>query len=1088
MIRHLLFMVSFSKKIAFLLFIVFIRKNSLASDGFKDGPSLFKPEEKLVTKNVDYVVTGKVIDENGQPLIGVSIVVIGGKGVTQTNLNGEYSINIPDGSTALRFVYIGFINQEVSLTGVRTLNVTLKASTNQLQDVIIVGYGTQKKESVVGAISQIEGSDLKRVGGVTSVSESLQGLLPGLTVVNSNGKPGSDNASLLIRGRSTFGDSNPFVLVDGIERDLNQIDPNEIETISILKDASATAVYGTRGANGVILITTKRGVKGKPDFSFSSNFGFKTPTAKNYEANYITSMELFNEAATNDKEFDKLIPESVIQAWRDNIDQAGPYNQYFPMIDWNKEALRRVGFQKSYNLNARGGSDFMKYFVSVGYLNDGDIFDTKANDSFDPSFKVQRYNWRSNFDFDITKTTIFSINFSGNFRYRNQPAYRIDGGGEDGYGQSQFFSRILSAPRNEFPLRYEDGAIGESIAGADNLSVFLNDGGQRTYKYFQGFYDAQINQKLDFITKGLTARGKISYTSGSNYETAILANGITGNFSAINTIRYYRSYDLTSPQVAPDGSISYPLIREERYPNATQQVQPLSANSDDINNYARDLYYEASLNYARKFGNHDVSGLVLANRRSLVRQVVPDASTNTRLNIIGIGEFGEDYVGRITYGYKSRYLAEFNGAYTGSSKFASGKRFGFFPSGAIGYLITEEPFIKDLIGNKVLDYLKIRYNYGIVGSDRGVPGDQFLQSFSSNGSVRFGYLDDNTYGPLYEEGITANPDNTWEKATKQNLGIEFDFFNKLRGSLDLFNEERKDILMRRRVPAAFGNEAPFANIGRTKNHGLELQLVYRNKLGERFNYYVGGSYNWSENRVVYRDDARLTQEYLKAANKQIGTINRFIQAGYYGSLDDIYNGTTPNIGVAQTRIIPGDFIYADYNADGVINDFDRIPFEFTTTPLQTISLNLGFDYKSWGFNILFYSAQNVFTELPSAFLWDFRSGYSGQPNIAGRWTPENAQNPAKPSLHSFNKAHNQNSPSTYTFRDASYIRLKNAELSYKVNMQTLSNIGVRNLQLYVNGNNLLTFTNLDDRVDPESGSDSVYPIVRRFNLGLRANF
>jgi TonB-linked SusC/RagA family outer membrane protein len=468
---------------------------------------------------------------------------------------------------------------------------------------------------------------------------------------------------------------------------------------------------------------------------------------------------------------------------------------------------------------------------------------------------------------------------------------------------------------------------------------------------------------------------------------------------------------------------------------------------------------------------------------------VPDASTNSRPNIIGIGEFGEDYVGRLTYGYKSRYLAEFNGSYTGSSKFAPGKRFGFFPSGAIGYLVTEEPFVKNLIGNKVLDYLKIRYNYGIVGSDRGVPGDQFLQAFSSGGEVRFGYLDDNTYGPLYEEGITANPDNTWEKATKQNLGIEFDFFNKLRGSLDLFNEERKDILMKRAtVPRAFGNEPPFANIGRTKNHGLELQLVYRNKLGERFNYYIGGSYNWSENRVVYRDDARGTVDYLKAANKQIGAVNRFIQAGYYGSLDDIYNGTTPNVGVAQTSIIPGDFIYADYNADGIIDDFDRVPFEFTTTPLQTISLNLGFDYKNWGFNILFYSAQNVFTELPGMFLWDFGTGYSGQPNIAERWTPENAQNPGKPSLHSFNKGHNQNSPSTYTFRDASYIRLKNAEVSYKVKMQTLSNIGVRNLQLYANGNNLLTFTNLDDRVDPESGSDSVYPIVRRFNFGLRANF
>lgn len=1082
MIRHVLFRVSLLKKIMFLLVFLITYKGSWASDSFKDGPSLVKPKEKLAKKSFDYLITGKVTDESDQPLIGVSIAVVGGKGATQTNLDGEYSINIPNEATALKFTYLGFEDKEVPLTGVKILNIRLKTSLNQLSDVIVVGYGTQKKESVVGAISQIDGEDLKRVGGVSSVSESLQGLLPGLTAINSNGKPGSDGASLLIRGRSTFGNTSPFVLVDGIERDLDQIDPNEIETISVLKDASATAVYGTRGANGVILITTKRGEKGVPEFSFSSNFGFKAPTSKNYQADYITSMELFNEAATNDKQFDKLIPESVIQAWRNNIDQAGPYNQYFPQIDWNNEVLKDVGFQKNYNLNARGGSDFMKYFVSVGYLNDGDIFNTKPNDEYDPSFKVQRYNWRSNFDFDVTKTTLFSINFSGNFRYRNQPGYRINDGGEDGYGQPQFFQRLLRAPRNEFPLLYEDGAVGESILGDDNISVFLNNGGQRTYKYFQGFYDAQLSQKLDFVTKGLNARGKISYTSGSNYETAILANGVGGNFSNINTIRYYRQYDLTKPQVATDGSVTYPLVRQIRYPDDVTQNQPLSANVDQIYNYARDLYYELSLNYARKFGNHDVSGLVLANRRSLIRQ---GQSVG-----IAIGEFGEDYVGRVTYGYKSRYLAEFNGSYTGSSKFAPGKRFGFFPSGAVGYIISEEPFIKNLIGNKVLDFLKVRYNYGIVGSDRGVPGNQFLQSYTSGGNVRFGYTDDNVYGPLYDEGPTSNPDNTWEKATKQNLGIEFDFFNKLRGSLDLFKEERKDILMRRlTIPRAFGNSAPFANIGRTKNHGFEFQMVYRDKLGENFNYYIGGGYNWSENRILFRDDARITADYLKDAGKQIGTVTRFIQSGYYSSLDDIYNGATPNVGVSQDRIIPGDFLYADYNADGVIDQFDRIPFEYSGTPLQTISLNFGFNYKSWGLNILFYSAQNVYTEVPSLFLWDFDSGYvTGQPNITGRWTPENSVNPSKPSLHSFNKNHNQKTPSTYTLADASYIRLKNAEVSYRVNLKTLKSLGVRNLQVYANGNNLLTFTDLDERVDPESGSDSVYPIVRRFNLGLRANF
>jgi TonB-linked SusC/RagA family outer membrane protein len=1079
----------------FLLVFLITYKSSSATDGFRGAPSLVEPKENLAKKSFDYVITGKVTDESNQPLIGVSIRLVGGNGATQTNLDGNYSINVITGTTALKFTYLGFEDKEIVLTGdAKTINVILKSSLNQLQDVVVVGYSVQKKESVVGAISQIKGEDLLRVGGVSSVSESLQGLLPGLTAINTNGKPGSDGANLLIRGRSTFnGGSAPFILVDGIERDLDQVDPNEIESISVLKDASATAVYGTRGANGVILVTTKRGKKGTPQFSFTSNFGFKNPTSNyNTQANYVTAQELYNEGSINDKQFGKLIPESRIQAWRDNIDKAGPYNQYFPQVDWNKEIIKDLGFQKSFNLNAAGGSDFMRYFVSAGYLNDGDILNTKPNDEYDPSFRVERYNWRSNFDFDLTKSTVFSVNFSGNFRYRNQAGYQVGNngnattaGGEDGFGQPQFFSRIISAPRNLFPLRYQDGAVGESNIGDDNVSVFLNDGGQRIYKYFQGFYDASIDQKLDFITKGLSAKGKISYTSGSNYETAILRDGVAdGNQSSINTIRFYRDFDLTKPQVAADGSISYPLdlATQKRFPNDQIQPQPLFSNNDQIYGYTRDLYYEASINYTRKFGNHDVSALGLVNRRSLIRQ-----GNTIRVNI---GEFGEDYVGRVTYGFKSRYLAEFNGSYTGSSKFAIGQKFGFFPSGAVGYIVTEEPFVKKLIGNKILDFLKVRYNYGIVGSDRGVAGNQFLQSFNSGGQVVFGNQDDNVFGPLYSEGPTANPNNTWEKATKQNLGIEFDFFNKLRGSLDLFNEEHKDILTQRlTIPRAFGNTAPVANIGKTKNHGYELQMTFRSKIGQNFNYNVGGGYNWSENRNVFRDDARLTEEYLKLAGKQIGSANKFIQSGYYGSLNDIYNGAAPNLGVTQNRLTPGDFLYTDYNGDGVIDQFDQVPQLYTNTPLQTLSLNLGFDYKNWGFNMLFYSVQNVFTEVPDLYLWDFDSNIvQGQPNITGRWTPENAANATKPALHTFNTAHNQDNSSNYTFVDASYVRLKSAEISYRLNLKALKNIGVRNVSLYTNGNNLITITKLDKRLDPESGGSNVYPIVRRYNLGLRANF
>ncbi|HLP37713.1 MAG TPA: TonB-dependent receptor [Lacibacter sp.] len=1038
----------------------------------------------LHAQNVQRTITGVVRDETNSFVVGATIQVESTGRKAVANNDGAFSIVIPTGKQTLIITSINHDELKIVVAENQTvIDARLQSKVTALEDVVIVAYGTQKKESVVGAIGQIKGEQLKKTGGVSTVSEALQGQLPGLTAVNSNGKPGSDAAALFIRGISSFNNTSPFVLVDGVERNLNQIDPNEIDKISVLKDASATAVYGTRGANGVILITTKRGRIGKPEFSFSANFGFKTPTIKPEYSDYITAMELYNEAAINDKLYANLIPESTINAWRQNIGNAGPYNQYFPQVDWWNEAVRDYGSQKNYNLSARGGSQFMRYFVSFGYLDDGDIYKTTANEDFDPQFRVQRYNWRTNFDFDITKSTVFSINFSGNFRYRNQPGYRIDGGGEDGFGQDQFFNRIYSAPRNAFPLRYEDGTIGESVAGENNMLLNLNEGGQRVYKYFQGFYDAQLTQDLDFITPGLSVRGKISYTSGSTYQISTLRSGVTGNFSALNVIRYNRTYDYANPVLAPDGkTIIYPMSSEIRYPNDQSQEQPLISSGDAFLNYEKDLYYEASINYARKFKKHDVGALVLFNRRELI-----DAGAGAAINI---GEYGEDYVGRITYGYKSRYLAEVNASYTGSSKFSSDKAFGFFPSAAVGWVISSEPIFKKILGDNIINTLKARYNWGVVGSDRGVPANQFIQTYSTGGAIRFGDQNLNSFGPLYYEGQTANVNNTWEKATKQNLGIDASMFrSRLRGSVDFFKEDRKDILMERlTIPRAFGNSAPFANLGVTKNHGYEIELGWNDKLGKEFNYYVNVNYSWSENRIVFRDDARLTAEYLKQANKQIGFQTRYLNAGYYSSLDDIYNYPTPVISGSPALRIPGDFIYADFNGDGIVDQFDRVPMRYTSTPMKTLGVNAGFSYKSWAVNFLLYAAGDVYREIPDLFLWDFNSGFVvGQSNIAQRWTVQTASTAVKPALHISNNGHN-NQGSTYSYVDAAYIRLKNAEVSYTVNWGLLKRSGFKSLLLYVNGNNLFTLSKLDSRIDPETSGANVYPIVRRFNFGLRTNF
>jgi TonB-linked SusC/RagA family outer membrane protein len=618
----------------------------------------------------DITVTGTVKDESGEPLPGVAVILKGTTTGTVSDMEGKYSIRVPEKST-LVFSFIGYIPQEVVIDGRKVINLTMEPDVTSLEEVIIVGYGEQKKASVVGSISQTKGEDLLRVGGVNTVSEALQGLIPGVVAISRNSKPGSDAASLNIRGRLSWGNNQPLTLVDGVERDINDVDPNEIENISVLKDASATAVYGVRGANGVILLTTRRGKKGKPKINFSANFGFKQPTAKVNYADYVSTMERYNEAAINDKLWDQLIPESEIEAWRQNIDQAGPYNQYFPQIDWWDELTNDFGYQQRYNINVRGGTKFVKYFTSLGYLNDGDIYHTESNPDFDPSFGYKRYNWRSNLDFSLTKTTQFSVSFSGKFGYRNQPGYRINGQGEDGFGQPQFMNKIYTSPTNLFPLRYEDGEWGESSAGDHNMLVQMNEGGQRIYKYYEGFYDASLNQDLSFITEGLSFKAKLSYTSSSDYQSRILRTGVGGALSGIDIIRYSREYDYSNPVEGQDGAIGYPMISETRWPDNATQKGIITANYDVINGYSQWLYYEFSTDYNKKIGRHDISGLLLMNRQINI--------SNGQGANVPFPRYREDWVARATYGYDNRYLFEVNGALPVQKSLLPAKGLAFSP-------------------------------------------------------------------------------------------------------------------------------------------------------------------------------------------------------------------------------------------------------------------------------------------------------------------------------------------------------------------------------------------------------------------------
>lgn len=1022
-------------------------------------------------------VSGTVSDEFGEAMIGVSIAERGTSNGVITDNEGRFALEVAK-NAVLTISFTGYKRVEIDLSADArsSFQIQLKPDIANLDEVVVVGFGEQTRQTLVGAVGTIKGEELLKVGSVNTVSEALQGALPGLTAEMSGGKPGSDAASLRIRGASSWRNNAPFVLVDGVERDLNNLDPNEIESISVLKDASATAVYGVRGANGVILITTKRGKGGRPQFSFSSNFGMKQPTAKKSNADYLTAMEMWNEAATNDRNWAQIIPQSTFDAWTQNYDSRGPYNPYFPEVNWFDELLGD-GYEQTYNLNVRGGTDFTKYFVSLGYRSDGDIFQTTPQEEFDPAFGVDRYNWRSNLDFDLTKSTRLSVNFSGNYRTRTQAGYRIDGGGEDGWGQDQFFHRLYEAPSNAFPLEYPDGYFGESTSGTLNMLVHLNQMGQRTYNYYQGFYDAQLDQKLDFITKGLAFKAFINYTSFSNYESRISRNGIFGAMAAIDVIRYNRQYNYAQPFENPDGTIGYPLLSERRFPNEDRQVQPVTSDLPTLYGYGRRLNYRFQMDYNRIFNDHTVSGSAV-----MWRQI-----NNGR---DGYPAKREEWVGRVNYYYKNKYLLEANATYSGSEKFAPGLRFGFFPSMAVGWVASEESFIKANIGSW-LNFLKFNYSYGIVGSDEG-PRFQYAQVFNSRGApVRFGYDNLTPFGPGYVEGNPANPNSTWETSAKQNIAVKADVFDRLSFSLDLFDEKRKGILMERRTqPSFYGTDGvATGNIGETKNRGYELELGWQERISTDFEYNIRLGTSYSENRVVFRDDPRLLDGYLKHEGKPIGWQSRLIAGGNYGSLDDIYNAPSPNHGVDQGNLVPGDLMFVDFNGDGQTDGSDQVAMEKTQYPWRTYNLNIGFTYKNIGFSALFYGVTDVGYVFPERLYWDFFGGHvSAQSDVLNRWTPATSGSgyAVKPSLHLTNGHNSTNS--TLLYVDGSYLRLKNAEVNYRFTFAALKKMGVERLMVYVNGNNLLTWSHLDKRIDPETNGTSTYPIVKRYNVGLRASF
>ncbi len=1031
-----------------------------------------------------FSVSGVVVDDSSQPIPGATVILKENAQVgTVTDLTGAFSIFVPNTSSTLVVSFIGMDSAEVAVGSRTSISVTLSSDTQEIEEVVVVGYGQQKKASSVGSIATTKGDDLLKAGGVTNVSEALQGQMAGVVAVSSSSKPGEDSAEIFIRGKSSTDDNTPLYLVDGVERSIDDIDMNEVESVSVLKDASATAVYGVKGANGVILVTTKRGTNSRPKVGFTANVGFKQPTTTFEYSDYVTSMNMYNEALANDNNWSSLISESTIAAWENAYATGnyGTYNDQFPQVDWVNEATKDFGVQHSYNVNISGGTDRMKYFASLGYLFDGDIYETYKTEDYDPRFYYRRFNWRTNFDYNVTNTTTLSVNIAGSQGYENQPGYRDDSGSD-----SYLFNDFYTASPNMFPLRYSDGIYGSDELGEGNIIAYMQESGQRTFRNFKGMYDLAVRQKLDFITKGLSANAKLSYTSNSKNESKILMGSFGNSLNDAQTQgnsyeRYYREYDYTNPiGVDENGNITYEMITESRMPEGypTTVENPGGASYNAYDSSSRQVYYEVQLNYARSFLDaHDVTALGVFNRK-------------TSQSDVSFPSYEEDWVGRVTYGYKGRYLTEVNAAYTGSEKFAPGRRFGFFPSFSLGWRLSEEPWMRKA-KDKWLSNMKIRYSWGKVGSDNGATRFNYIQTYSTEANVTFGGSTTTTYGSLYTEGTLANEGATWEESVKQNLGVEITLMKKLSMTLDLFDEQRSGILTTiSSVAPWMGISLPSDNIGSTKNHGIEFEAKWNDRIKENFRYYVTFNFGTSENRIVYMDDPFDSDWYLKKEGKSIGYQSKYIATGNYSKIDDIYNSPTSGISGADiSTLVPGDLMYLDYNSDGQISTLDLVPNKYNSYPTTTYSSTIGFSYKNVGFSVMLYAALGVYKAEIYNLLYDFPGNkIMTHTNVTDRWTYDDAAATTivRPSIHLSN-TWNQLA-SNYNYTDHSYLRVKNMEVNYVLPKEWTKKIFISRCQIYANGTNLFTWQRNDSRRDPETSGTNVYPMVKRYNLGVRVTF
>ena len=999
-------------------------------------------------------VTGTVKDTNGEPIIGANVMVVGSATGVITDIDGNFTLNVPVGSK-LQFSFIGYKEQVVPVKKGISLNIVLEEDAQMLGEVEVVAYGVQKKVSVTGAISSMRGDDLLKTPA-GSISNILSGQVTGISSVQYSGEPGADAADIYVRGIATTNNATPLIQVDGVERDFSQIDPNEIESVTILKDASATAVFGVRGANGVILITTKRGAEGKAKISFTTSAGVNVRTKELEFANSYQYASYVNMMRTNDGN-EPLYSDEQLAAFRDHTNPL-----LYPDINWIDYCMNKAAFQSQHNVSISGGTNNMRYFVSAGlFTQDGMFKQFNLTDDF--NFDYKRYNYRANLDFDISKTTLLSVNIGGRVESKRTP--------ESGEDQNQLFRKLYWA----VPFASAGIVDGKYIKtnadyvtkpGADGLESYYGKGFRNQTTNVLNL-DLVLDQKLDFITKGLSIKLKGSYNS--SYSTTKIASSSVATYTPVvddkGAITYKKS-----------GSDSQTSYREGDYGKG------------------RDWYMELALNYNRKFGNHSVTGLFLYNQS---KRYYPGGT----YDYIPTGYVG--LVGRVTYDWKTRYLAEFNVGYNGSENFNPENRYGFFPAGSIGWIVSEEPFFAPI--KKVVNYFKVRATLGMVGNDN-YAGQRFLylpgsygygQNNDHNGPGGFFGQNIGNAKPGAWEATQSNPYAKWETAVKQNYGLDFNILNDhLSVSADYFIEKRRDILRTPDyLPGILGMTLPAINVNKVENKGFEIQAKWNDRIGTDFRYWANFNISFARNKIVFMNEVEQNEPWMYQTGRRINSRSMYKFWGFYDETADLLYQEEFGIPISDHGITlqPGDAVYVDLNKDGKLdgNDATR-DIGFTDLPEYTAGLNLGFSWKNFDFSMQWTGAWNV-----DRMLSEFRQPLGDTQNkglllyqYENTWRSSEDSYTAKfPRITATNRKNNFEKGSDLYLINASYLRLKNIEIGYNFDFPFMRKLKLNSCRMYVNGYNLLTFTAFDWG-DPESRQSDRpnYPLTRVFNIGLKLGF